>query len=109
MPEKPSVTVSGTVQKVLQFPSSATSCKELGPFSSSTVRTSNPPGQDWGETIPAHLCALIATDENAPHSFRGIGETRAIRLRFDVADAGGPRNGAPARSPQLALELVLRY
>jgi hypothetical protein len=26
----------------------------------------NPPGQDWGETSPAHLCALAATDKNAP-------------------------------------------
>ena len=26
----------------------------------------NPPGQDWGETSPSHLCALAATDEDAP-------------------------------------------
>jgi hypothetical protein len=26
----------------------------------------NPSGQDWGETIPAHLCALAATDKDAP-------------------------------------------
>jgi hypothetical protein len=26
----------------------------------------NPPGQDWGETSPSHLCALAATDKNAP-------------------------------------------
>ena len=26
----------------------------------------NPPVQDWGETIPSHLCALAATDKDAP-------------------------------------------
>ena len=26
----------------------------------------NPPVQDWGETSPSHLCALAATDEDAP-------------------------------------------
>src|SRR5438132_6972039 len=26
----------------------------------------NPPGQDWGETSPSHLCALAATDKDAP-------------------------------------------
>ena len=26
----------------------------------------NPPVQQWGETIPPHLCALTATDQNAP-------------------------------------------
>src|SRR5215470_19781040 len=26
----------------------------------------NPPGQDWGETTPAHSGPLTATDENAP-------------------------------------------
>src|ERR1022692_156489 len=26
----------------------------------------NPPIEDWGETIPAHLCALTATDQDAP-------------------------------------------
>src|SRR5438552_14499140 len=26
----------------------------------------NPPVEDWGKTIPSHLCALTATDQNAP-------------------------------------------
>ena len=26
----------------------------------------NPPGQDWGETSPSHLCALAAADKDAP-------------------------------------------
>ena len=26
----------------------------------------NPPGQDWGETSPSHLCALAATNKDAP-------------------------------------------
>ena len=26
----------------------------------------NPPIEDWGETIPPHLCALTATDQDAP-------------------------------------------
>ena len=26
----------------------------------------NPSIEDWGETIPAHLCALTATDQDAP-------------------------------------------
>src|SRR5437773_2765539 len=26
----------------------------------------NPPVQDWGETSPSHLCALAATDKDAP-------------------------------------------
>jgi len=38
-----------------------------------------------------------------------FGEARAIRLRFYGADAENLRHGAPARSPQLVLELVLRY
>jgi hypothetical protein len=24
----------------------------------------NPPGQDWGKTFPAHLCALTTADQN---------------------------------------------
>ena len=26
----------------------------------------NPPIEDWGETIPSHLCALTATDQDVP-------------------------------------------